>query len=240
MAFRHGKNTKVLFGAYDLSSYFNEASSATSIETGETTTFGKNSKTYLTGLADGTISLSGLFDGDANAVDAVLSATLGTDAGAVITVAPEGLAIGSRLKAGATLSTSYEISSPVADVVSVSGEAQVTGDTSHAVSLHNLTAETATGNATSNDNSASSANGGIAILHVTANSMNAGTTIKVQHSADNSTWADLATFAAVSSTTTTSERVAVAAGTTVNRYLRASWTAAGTGSITFHVNFSRN
>jgi hypothetical protein len=237
VTFRHGKNTKVLFAEYDLSSYFNEASASQSIETGETTTYGTNSKTYVTGLADGTISLNGLFDGSANGVDAVLSAKIGDSAGAIITVAPEGLAFGSRLKSAQTLSTSYEISSPVADVVSVTAEAQVSGGIGNGISLRDLSAATATGNGTAHDNSASTANGGAGVLHVTANSHNAGSTFKIQHSADNSTWADLITFTAVSTTTLTSERVAVTG--TVNRYLRASWTLAGTGSITFHINFSR-
>jgi len=237
MAFRHGRNTKVLVGNYDLSSYFNEASASQSVETGETTTYGRDAKTYVVGLADGTISMSGMFDGDANAVDAVLSSYLGDSAGAVITVAPEGLTVGRRLKSASTLSTSYEISSPVSDVVSVSAEAQVTGGIGAGVSLRDLTAATTTGTGTAVDNTASSANGGAGVLHVTANSHNAGATFKVQHSADNSTWADLITFTAVSTTTLASERVAVTG--TVNRYIRASWTLAGTGSITFHVNFSR-
>jgi hypothetical protein len=61
---------------------------------------------------------------------------------------------------------------------------------------------------------------------------------KIQHSTDNSTWADLVTFAA--STAVGFERVEVAAGTTVNRYLRAIRTFGGTTtSITSAVAFAR-
>jgi hypothetical protein len=105
--------------------------------------------------------------------------------------------------------------------------------------LTGLAAVTATGNGTSRDNGASTSDGGVAQLHVTANTMNNNTVFKVQHSADNSTWADLATFTTVATTVTTSERVTVAAGTTVNRYLRATHTASGTGSITFITAFAR-
>lgn len=237
MAFRHGKNTKVLVGNYDLSSYLNEASASQSVETGETTTYGTNAKTYVVGLADGTISMSGMFDGAANATDQVLSTLLGDANGAVITIAPEGLAHSRRVKSASTISTSYEISSPVADVVSVSAEAQVTGGIGNAISLRDLTSATTTGTGTALDNSASSANGGAGVLHVTSNSHNAGATFKVQHSADNSTWADLVTFTVVSTTALANERIAVTG--TVNRYLRASHTLAGTGGITFHINFSR-
>lgn len=237
MTFRHGKNTKVLTGNYDLSSYFNEASASQMVETGETTTYGANAKTYVVGLADGTISMSGMFDGEANAVDQVLSTYLGDASGAVITIAPEGLAHSRRVKSASTHSTSYEISSPVADVVSVSAEAQVTGGISNGISLRDLTSATATGTGTALDNTASSANGGVGVLHVTTNSHNANATFKVQHSADNSTWADLVTFTVVSTTALANERIAVTG--TVNRYLRASHTLAGTGGITFHINFSR-
>lgn len=237
MTFRHGKNTKVLVGNYDLSSYLNEASISQSVETGDVTVFTSTAKSYIVGLADGTISMSGMFDGAANAVDEVLSAYLGDANGDVITVAPEGLAHSRRVKSALTLSTSYEISSPVADVVSVSAEAQVTGGVGQAISLRDLTSATTTGTGTALDNTASTANGGAGVLHVTANAHNAGATFKVQHSADNSTWADLVTFTVVSTTALANERIAVTG--TVNRYLRASHTLAGTGGITYHINFSR-
>jgi hypothetical protein len=71
MAFRHGKNTKVVVNATDLSSYFNDVTVNNTVETAETTTFGVSggSKTYVTGLNDGTVSVSGLFDGAVGAVD---------------------------------------------------------------------------------------------------------------------------------------------------------------------------
>jgi hypothetical protein len=50
----------------------------------------------------------------------------------------------------------------------------------------------------------------------------------------------LVTFTVVSSTAKTSERVEVASGTTVNRYLRVNYTVAGsTGSATPVVAFTR-
>jgi len=240
MAFIHGKGTITLCNEFDLSGYFNEASVSHSIETAETTTFGKSAKTYIVGLEDGTLSLGGLFEGSANAVDAELTDVLGVDSGMTITVAPSGsLAIGERTMSLNGKLTSYEISAPVGDVVSASSEFQANEGVGMGISLHALTAETATGNGTSYDGSASSSAGGFATLHVTANTMNNNTVFKVQHSADNSTWADLATFSTVATTVKTSERVTVASTTTVNRYLRATWTASGTGSVTFHINFAR-
>lgn len=237
MTFRHGKNTKVLFNQFDLSSYLSEASPNESVETAETTAYGNSAKTYVVGLRDSTLSMSGFFDGSANAVDEIIATALQTNP-EVITFAPEGLTVGSRVVTMNAIETSYEVSSPVADVVSVSVEAQTTDRIDRGVSLANLGAVSSTGNGTANDNSASSANGAVANLHVTANTRNGSTTFKIQHSADNATWVDLITFSAVSTATKTSERLAVAG--TVQRYTRVTYTLAGsTGSITFHANIAR-
>lgn len=238
MAFRHGKNTRVLFGKYDMSRFLNESSVSESIDTAETTAYGKAAKTYIVGHADGTISLSGMFDGDTDASDEVFSTALGDDDGRVVTIAPEGLTAGRRVQVAKTKSTSYESSSPVADVVSVSVEVQADGGVDRGISLIDLAAVSATGTGTAQDNTASTTNGAVGVVHVTANTRNGGTTIKIQHSADNSTWADLVTFDAVGASTETSQRVEVTG--TVNRYLRSSHALAGTtGDITYTTILAR-
>lgn len=243
MAFRHGKNTVVLIKEFDLSSYFNDATTSASVETAETTTYGvaNGSKTYVTGHNDGTVSLSGLFEGAAGGVDQVLTSVIGSSTDVNFTIANDGgMAVGRRCTIGQSIETSYEVNSPVADVVSVSAELQPDGGIQRGVILAPLSVVSATGNGTSVDNGAATTNGGTAMLHVPANTRNGNITIKVQHSADNSTWADLTTFAVVSSTVKTSERLVVASGTTVNRYLRASYTVAGSsGSATIAVAFAR-
>ena len=239
MAFIHGKNAAVIHGANPLTAFLNDGSVSQDVETAETTAYGATAKTYITGLRDATLSASGMFDGTASAVDAVLAASIGSDTLAPVIFAAAGATGGERAFILQAKTTSYEVSAPVGDVVSVSYDAQADGGADDAILLTSLAAVTATGTGTARDNSASTTNGGIAQLHVTANTMNNDTVFKVQHSADNSTWADLATFTTVATTVTTSERVAVAAGTTVNRYLRADYTASGTGSITFIMAFAR-
>ena len=243
MAFRHGKNTKVIVNATDLSSYFNDVSVNNMVETAETTTFGATggSKTYVVGLNDGTVSVSGLFDGAAGAVDEVLTGVLGSSTDMNFTVAADGgLVVGSRCIIGQAIDTKYDVKAPVGGVVSVSADFQCDAGADPGVVLAGLSAISATGNGTSVDGSASSANGGVGVIHVTANSRNGTNIVKIQHSADNSSWADLVTFTTVSATTTTSERISVATGTTVNRYLRANYTVAGSsGSATITVAFSR-
>jgi hypothetical protein len=237
MAFIHGKSTGVFFNGTNLSSYFNEASVSQDIETAEVTAFGNSAKSYITGLKDGTMSLSGMFDGQQGAIDEVLSAALNTETAAAVTITPDGATFGKVCMSGASLETSYEISSPVGDVVSASMEVQVTGGVDRGILLAALSAVTVTGVGTAVDNAASSSNGGVAYLHVTANAHNAGSTFKVQHSADNTTFVDLVTFTTVATTATGGERIAVSG--TVNRYVRASHTLAGTGSVTYSIAFSR-
>lgn len=240
MAFIHGKSAVILHGIYDLSSYLNDGSVSNMVETAETTAFGSSSKTYITGLRDGTITASGMFDGAADAVDEVLTASIGSDTNAPVSFFPTLTTIGNPVKLLLAKTTGYSVSSPVGDVVSVSYDAQADGGIDHGISLHAIGADTATTNNTAVDNAASTANGGLAQLHVTANSRSANATFKIQHSADNSTFADLATFTVVATTVKTSERIAVAAGTTVNRYLRSQVTlASGTGSITYQTSFAR-
>lgn len=239
MAYKHGKNTGVLLDKYNLSSYFNEVSSAMSIETSETTTFNSGAKTYITSLNDGTISASGLFDGDANAINAVLEEVVSLDYQPEITVAYDGgFTAGNRCGMGLGQLTSYEVTAPVGDVVATSAEFQVSGGLRQGVLLAAQTAYTTTTNGTSIDNSASTANGYTGFLHVTANTRSSTTVAKIQHSADNSTWADLATFTTVAIGTATAS--SVSGSGTVNRYVRAVVTpAAGTGSITLSISFAR-
>ena len=238
--FRHGKNTTVLSGDFDLTTYLNSASASYSVDVPETTTFGSADRSYIVGHNEGTISFEGLFDGTTESADEIFAAALGNTTDRVVTVSTDSTAIGGRTILASASSTSYEISSPLTDVVSVSAEAIANGGLDSGLWLVCQTAVSATTNTASVDNAASSTNGGVAHLHVTANARTATTVIAVQHSADNSTWADLVVFGTVALSGLDSERVEVASGTTVNRYLRTRTTiATGTGAITRSVAFSR-
>jgi hypothetical protein len=239
MPYRHGRSTDVILGKYDISRYLNEASASMSLETAETSTFGTSAKTYIMGMNDATVSLSGLFDGDVNAVNAVFEDIINNDLTPAFTISYDGgLGIGNSCSLGVAKQTSYEISAPVSDVVSVSGEFQVTGGIRQGRIILGESVQTSSTLSASVDNATSSSIGLTANLHVTANTRNTASTIKIQHSADNSTWVDLITFAVVGSSTITSENLSVSG--TVNRYLRANTTlTAGTGSITLTISAAR-
>lgn len=242
--FRHGKNTIILFDKFDLSTYFNSVSTTAMAEAVETTTFGSANKTYAIGQKDGSISLEGLFEGSTDTVDEVLAAAVASADKKIITVGSEGAGLGRKAKLLNTDETSYEISSAVADMVTISAEAQASGTVGGidgGVLLAAQQAVTATAQNATVDNLASTANGGVGHLHVTGNTRDGAATIKIQHSANNSTFADLVVFTDTTNSTTTSERIEVAAGTTVNRYVRVNISSLGgsTGSLTITVGFAR-
>lgn len=238
--FRHGKNTAIYVDEYDFTGYFNDASSASNVDTAESSAFGDSAKTYVVGHTDGTISLSGMFEGTASTgTDQHFGTSLAGSEQLVI-VATEGHAVGRRAVAMKSENTSYETSSPIGDIVQASVEFQADEGLGHGVLVSSGSSVSATGNGTSVDNGASSANGGHGYISVPVNTRNGNITVKIQHSADDSTFADLVTFTTVSGSTKTSERIAVATGTTVNRYLRVSYTVAGSsGAATPVVAFTR-
>lgn len=126
MAFSHGKNAvfKLNDGSVlvDLSPYLNSIDFAKSADTAESTTFGKDDKTYIPGLKDGTLSLSGNFDPVA---DACLDGALGVIR--AFEYYPDGNSAGKVKYAGNAIVTEYSGNSPVGDLNTASASLQVTG-----------------------------------------------------------------------------------------------------------------
>ena len=136
MAFVHGKNAYIRLDnssgtLTDLSSITNEVSYSQSIDTADTSTYGTNAKTYITGQNDATVSLTGLFDAtSATVIEGTINALIaGTIASATLEFGPEGSASGDKKYTMEVIVTSYEIGAPVSDVVSLSVEFQRTGAT---------------------------------------------------------------------------------------------------------------
>ena len=236
--FAHGKNVNVFINEFDFSTYFNDVSATSTVETSEVSAFGSSAKEYIVGLLDGTVSLSGMFDGTATGTDVVFSAVLGSTTKQNVIVAPSGHSNGATAIVLEADDTSYEVSGAVADVVQTSAEFQSSDGVEHGKILSSGAAISATGNGTSVDNTAASTNGGVGFVSVPTNTRNGNITVKVQQSADNSTFTDLITFTVVTSTQKTFQRVEVTG--TVARYLRVNYTVAGsTGSATPVVAFAR-
>lgn len=234
--FRHGKKTAVFLNSTNMSPYLNDATVTRDIETADTTTFGSTSRSYIVGLDDGGLSLTGMFDGSAGASDEVLEGRILQEDN-VLTVMPEGTAVGSRAILAQGDMTAYEISAPVSDVVSVSSTFQADGGIRQGYVLV-ATSGTASGTASSVDFGSTLTNGAIFHLHVTTNTYGSATSFKVQDSADNITFVDVATFTNVAGSATTNERL-IGTGS-VNRYMQAVATITGsTGSVDYAISAAR-
>lgn len=131
MAFVHGKSAVFKLDdsggtLRDLSAYLDDLSFPRDIETAETTTFGVagSAKTYIVGLSDATISISGKFDATA---DGYLAGVVGQSATLSFEYGPAGSTGGNVKYTGECIMTSYEVSASVGDVVTASADFQVTG-----------------------------------------------------------------------------------------------------------------
>lgn len=126
MAFIHGKGTFVSLDGDDLSTYTNNTEYSGEADTHETTTYGKNSKTYAGGLKDGTATISGIYDDGAAGPRAVIKPLLGTTVEFIYR--PEGTGATKPQDTVDVIVQSYEETAPVGDMIAWSAELQFTDD----------------------------------------------------------------------------------------------------------------
>lgn len=108
----------------DLSAYTNSIDPSETLETGETTCFGKSAKTYVASLKDATFSVSGPWDPTLEAhMDAILTSH---PASLTFVLGPQGSTSTQRRISGECLLTSYSGQIPVGDVITWTADFQVT------------------------------------------------------------------------------------------------------------------
>lgn len=230
------QSSRCLIGDYHFSPVLADFSFAHDVDMGDVTTINDAAEVSLPLQPSSNFSGSGWLDTDgaANAHLDQLNDWV-SDTSTPLSWCPSGTTIGAEVAMITALVSQFTTGSKVASVTEWSMTGQSDGQTDFGRSLHALGAETTSTNSTSYDGTSSSSNGGAAHLHITAFSGLTNIIVKVQHSTDNSSWSDLVTFS--TATGVTSQRSTVSS--TVNRYLRASWTVTGTGSCTFFVGFAR-
>ena len=235
MAFIAGKNSGVLFGAFDLTSYFNSFSFSRDTNAISTTMFGDDNESYIAGIDTSQIDISGLFDGGTDAVDEELANAFSVTTATPLSVFQNGTTAGEPCVLLDSKIQNYTIDSSVSDAVAVSS--QFTGNNfGRGLSLYALTNTSATATTTAVDFGSSTTFGGQAFIHITAHS-SANIAVKLQSSADNSSFADVTAGGFTAITGTGSERIAPTG--TINRYVRLVITVTS-GSATFQVSFSPN
>ena len=244
MAPKDGAGTSVWLDLIDASQFFNEAGIDLSVETAETTTFQPGIspawKAFIEGVASSKVTVKGFYD---QVNDAAMVAKI-RNGGSVLTYGPHGLvAIGDPARLVLVHDTAVAESSPVGGAVLMS--ATFAGDAPVGLgwALHPIAADsgTTTG-ATRNDLAATTA-GWQAHLHVTAVSgAPTSWTVKLQDSADGTTWADVTGGAFTATTIPAAQRLVSAAGATLRAYVRYVATVVGgtTPTITFGLAYARN
>jgi hypothetical protein len=195
-------------------------------------------RAFEVGFKSANLQGAGVFKWDQTNLDEihnVLSLAFDGQLEIIVTASLASLAVGGDAILLNCNEQEYAINAPLGELITVNFNLRSNNAFSAGKWLFNAAVASTTTNGTSVDNTAASTNGGLFHVHVqdgTATDCD----VKVQHSTDNSVWVDLAscnTFAATGASSAT-----VAAGTTVNRYIRASVTTTG-GSSTVQAAFAR-
>jgi hypothetical protein len=229
----------VLVGGYNLLTYTTDLSPITKEAMFEQSdTLGDSWIEFSpVGVQKAYFTIKGFYDDDAASTAGIVATATSTER--VVCLSLEGNTIGKKF-AGFQGSYSAKFNRLLSrgglhkvDVPQVVSGAQEDG-----VILQELEAKTADWDTDSEsvDNTALTSNGGSGYLQVTAYSGFTNVVVKIRHSADDSTYADLLTFTTV--TAIGAERKTVSG--TVNRHLLVTGTKTGSGSITLMAGFARS
>jgi predicted secreted protein len=126
--FVHGKSTDFALDdtsgtSRNLSNTITSVDFPETLDTAETTAFGSSAKSYIPGLTDATISISGIWDAT---VDGYIAGGAEPASRSFI-FGPAGSTASNVKYTGEAIVTSFSISNPVGDVVTYSLDLQVTG-----------------------------------------------------------------------------------------------------------------
>lgn len=132
----HGKNSVLRIGdqtqaLYDLSPITSSADVPQTMATADTSHYGSQAKTFIVGLTDGTLSIAGMLDAtiDGKISAAMAAMAAGTIANIPFEWSPAGntAASGNPKYTGNFIITNYTVTAPVANVVSIKLDGQITG-----------------------------------------------------------------------------------------------------------------
>lgn len=243
----HGSVANLLVNGYDLSPFFNSIQADGALGTLEDTAFGPigsppEAKSYIPDMGDGTLKCSGKYvidktglthDQVADVIEAAITAgQVGSTALAVVTYLPLGDGFGKSVFAIPAAVTTWNITSPVTAIVGTEADFQSSDGSQRGAVLQPAVQVAGTTNGAALDAGATydatKWKGVAATCHVLAHGTGV-TSVKVQHSADGVTWADLVTFTVAGTADHEAQNLTVLG--TVNRYLRAQVVAATNATV---------
>lgn len=211
----------VLMDGYNFSSYFQSVEFKGDVDIKDSSNLGTTgAREYQPGLAERMVSGEGFFASGAvtTSLDAKFETAFSSTANKLITIGQEGASTqGLAAIMMNTKQAKFDISTKVGELIMAKLDAKATLDGSIAAFalgkwIYQATL-TGTANGATYDNAASST-GYLATAHIT--DCDDGYTVKLQHSTNGSTWADLVDFGKLSN----AAGQAFNTSTTVNRYLR--------------------
>lgn len=238
MAFAPGTDTRYFVGSMRFSAFGKSLSADATVAQLDTSTFETKAITYINGQKTATASLDMMLD-TAYATQsqfAILNTWQTTPQ--PVTIGFYGVGALGEVWMMDGNESSATVASGVGDLVTANVSVQANSGIDYGYVIDPETAITADTNGTARDLTAASSNGGVAHIHSTAFSGLTSNDVIIEQSANGSTgWTTLVTFAQV--TGVGSERVVVAPGTAVARYLRVVDDVTGTGSHARIVTFAR-
>lgn len=236
MSFAPGIDSRYLVGSTRFSVFGRSVDCEVTCNQIETSSHEDRAQTYINGQKNGSASIEMMLDTDHVTQFSLLNTWQSTPQ--PITVGYSGAALSATawLLLGNQSSVTY--GTTVSDLAMANVSIQPDGPVDWGQVVAAEAAITIDGNGAAVDGGAASSNGGVAHIHSTAFTGLTNNIITIEHSVDGATsWSTLATFATV--TGIGSERVVVAPGTTVRRYLRVVDNVTGAGSHTRFVAFAR-
>lgn len=246
MAFSHGTAARMWIDGFPSACNLNEFSMEGTVDTAETTTLCKDRKTYIPGLEDATVSMSGFFETNTLDPETTFNYFLEERVRTIFPVVyyPDGgLGMGDPAYFLVGFLTSYSVSTTVDEAATVEMEYQSNTGWERGITLLSDLEVDDDGESDYHDNGTDTANGGSAILSV---SSALGTSpeldVTIEHTEDNPedpdpVWVPLASF----STQTVSGAQYIEFTGPVEQYTRVVWELGGTGpEFIFNVAIHRN
>jgi hypothetical protein len=238
MAKISAKDTIVLINGYKLSTFTTAYQATSEVDALDATGFEDGVHNFQPGQKKSELSTDMLWSQTAGEVHTAL----GTPATGQVTLIPEGYTLGTVSLSMPYMQAIYSPGGTPATLVKVGSikYASYGPDAAmfYGVALqHGSITNTLTGTGVLDPSDAAQTAACGAVLHVWAKTTTDTYVVKVQHSTDNSSWADLITFSA-DGKTLLAERQAIASGT-INKYRRvvATRTGAAADTLSFTVHF---
>ncbi len=237
-----GKKATILVDNLDASEFLNEYEFESERDDIDVTVFGKEDKDFLSGSAENTVTLTGLWNGDETSLDELLDDTFGGDVDNIITICPGGVTSGKACYLASATQVAYTVSAEADDLTEAEAEfrsARVRGSI-----LKTPVPVTATGNGSAVVRAkGATSKGAVAHLHLFGlTGAPTSVVIDVEGSADGTTWAVVPGLSYTVTASSAAEKKATLKTATIPAQLRAKHTITGgtTPSLNYVLAVGRN